>query len=226
MWHHPAVLKDMMGFGRKAEKWDELDRNLASLADMAAAGDRRLQLLPRPQLLHGAQRRPRRGEGAARCRAGASRRVFTPLERHVMEYAEAMSQTPPAVTDELSAALLDELGAPALLELTAQGRDHEHVRAHEHRARHPLARGSPTSCGLPPLAAGVATAGVAAAGVALARHDRRPVRHPPRPALHGRVRDARLRGRRRGRAAGVLAAVGRRRPRARCAIRARTSCGS
>ena len=29
--------------------------------------------------------------------------VFTPLERDVMEYAEAMSQTPPTVTDELSA---------------------------------------------------------------------------------------------------------------------------
>ena len=45
--------------------------------------------------------------------------VFTPLERDVMEYAEAMSLTPPTVPDELSARLLDQLGAPALLELTA-----------------------------------------------------------------------------------------------------------
>ena len=45
--------------------------------------------------------------------------VFTPLERDVMEYAEAMTQTPPTVTDELSARLLDRLGAPALVELTA-----------------------------------------------------------------------------------------------------------
>ena len=52
--------------------------------------------------------------------------VFTPLERRVMEYAEAMSQTPPAVTDELSAALLDELGPAALLELTAKVALHEH----------------------------------------------------------------------------------------------------
>ena len=36
-----------------------------------------------------------------------------------MEYAEAMSQTPPTVTDELSAGLLDALGASALVELTA-----------------------------------------------------------------------------------------------------------
>jgi alkylhydroperoxidase family enzyme len=44
--------------------------------------------------------------------------VFTPLERDVMEYAEAMSQTPPSVTDELSARLLKALGPPALVELT------------------------------------------------------------------------------------------------------------
>ena len=37
--------------------------------------------------------------------------VFTPLERRVMEYAEAMCQTPPTVTDEMSAALLEDLGA-------------------------------------------------------------------------------------------------------------------
>src|SRR3546814_11603470 len=45
--------------------------------------------------------------------------VFTPLARDVMEYAEAMSQTPPAVTDEMSAGLLEQLGASALIELTA-----------------------------------------------------------------------------------------------------------
>ena len=45
--------------------------------------------------------------------------VFTPLERDVMEYAEAMTETPPRVTDELFARLLDQLGAPAMVELTA-----------------------------------------------------------------------------------------------------------
>jgi alkylhydroperoxidase family enzyme len=45
--------------------------------------------------------------------------VFTPLERDVMEYAEAMTQTPPTVTDELSARLLKALGPAALVELTA-----------------------------------------------------------------------------------------------------------
>ena len=77
--------------------------------------------------------------------------VFTPLERRVMEYAEAMCQTPLSVTDEMSAALLDELGAPALLELTsrigvmnmtARGNVALGIRSQEFSA----------SCGLPPLA--------------------------------------------------------------------------
>ena len=45
--------------------------------------------------------------------------VFTPLERDVLEYAEAMTATQPTVTDELSARLLDALGPAALVELTA-----------------------------------------------------------------------------------------------------------
>ena len=44
--------------------------------------------------------------------------VFTTRERDVMEYAAAMSQTPPTVTDERRARLLEALG-PALIELTA-----------------------------------------------------------------------------------------------------------
>ncbi|HEY8652444.1 MAG TPA: hypothetical protein VIL87_05020 [Dermatophilaceae bacterium] len=45
--------------------------------------------------------------------------VFTPLERDVLKYAEAITHTPPTVTDKLSARLLAALGAPALVELAA-----------------------------------------------------------------------------------------------------------
>ncbi len=44
--------------------------------------------------------------------------VFTPLERDVLDYAEAMTNTPTTVTDELSASLLEQLGPAALVELT------------------------------------------------------------------------------------------------------------
>ena len=77
--------------------------------------------------------------------------VFTPLERDVLEYAEAMTQTPPAVTDELSERLLDQLGAPALLELTA------FIAAANMASRTNVAlgiesQGFSAACGLPPLA--------------------------------------------------------------------------
>lgn len=45
--------------------------------------------------------------------------AFTELERLVMEYAEAMTETAPCVTDELAAELLGRLGEAAFVELTA-----------------------------------------------------------------------------------------------------------
>jgi alkylhydroperoxidase family enzyme len=119
MWHYPAVLKDMMGFGRKVEKWNRLDRNLASFAHMAAASVIGCSFCVDLNYFMAHNR----GLDAAKAREVPRWRTssaFSPLERRVMEYAEAMSQTPPAVTDEMSAALLEELGAPALVELTAR----------------------------------------------------------------------------------------------------------
>ncbi len=160
MWHYPALLKDAMGFGRKVDSWNRLDRNLASFASMAAAAAIGCSFcLDLHYFLthdHGldetkAREVPRWRESTA----------FTPLERRVMEYAEAMSQTPPAVTDEMSAPLLEELGAPALVELTAR------IGMMNMTARGNVALGIRSqefsaSCGLPPLAApaadGVATA--------------------------------------------------------------------
>jgi alkylhydroperoxidase family enzyme len=44
--------------------------------------------------------------------------VFTEVERRVLEYADAVTATPPTVTDELAAALRSDLGDAALVELT------------------------------------------------------------------------------------------------------------
>jgi alkylhydroperoxidase family enzyme len=119
MWQYPALFKDMMGFGRKVEKWDRLDRNLASFAHMAAASliGCSFCLDLNYFMAHN------RGLDAAKAREVPRWRTshaFTPLERKVMEYAEAMCQTPLTVTDQMSAALLEKLGAPALVELTAR----------------------------------------------------------------------------------------------------------
>ena len=151
MWHHPAVLKDSMSFGRKVDSWNRLDPNLASFAAMAAAGAIGCSFCLDLHyfLTHN------RGLDEAKAREVPRWRestVFTALERRVMEYAEAMSQTPLAVTDEMSAALLEELGAPALVELTAR------IGFMNSSARGNVALGIRSqefsaSCGLPPLAA-------------------------------------------------------------------------
>ena len=151
MWHYPAIFKASMGFGRKVDSWNRLDPNLASFAAMAAAGvvGCSFCLDLHYFMTHN------RGLDEAKAREVPRWRestVFTALEREVMEYAEAMSQTPPAVTDEMSATLLEELGAPALLELTAR------VGAMNMAARGNVALGIRSqefsaSCGLAPLAA-------------------------------------------------------------------------
>ena len=118
MWHNRAVLNASMGFGRKVQKWDRLDPNLASFAHMAVAAQVGCSWCLDFNYFQA------HNEGLDEAKASEVPRwrespVFTPLERDVMEYAEAMSVTPTIVTDELSARLLDQLGAPALVELTA-----------------------------------------------------------------------------------------------------------
>jgi AhpD family alkylhydroperoxidase len=117
-WHHRKVLTDMGAFGRKVQKWDQLDANLKTFAHMAVAAQVGCSwcLDLNYFLAH--------HEGLDELKASEVPRwrdseVFTPLERDVLEYAEAMTETPPRVTDELAARLLDQLGAPALIELTA-----------------------------------------------------------------------------------------------------------
>jgi alkylhydroperoxidase family enzyme len=118
MWHNRAVLMGLSGLGRKVQKWDRLDANLKSFAHMAVAAQIGCSFC----LDFGYFQAYNDGLDLAKASEvprWRSSTVFTPLERDVMEYAEAMTVTPPQVTDELSARLLELLGAPALLELTA-----------------------------------------------------------------------------------------------------------
>jgi len=119
LWHHPAVMKDSMSIGGKVERWHALAPDLASYAAMASAAaigcswclDFNYFMAHNHGLDETKVREvPRWRESTA----------FTALERRVMEYADAASQTPPAVTDELSDALLAQLGAAALVELAAR----------------------------------------------------------------------------------------------------------
>ncbi|MFJ3639511.1 carboxymuconolactone decarboxylase family protein [Streptomyces sp. NPDC090108] len=117
-WHNPQVAQASMELGARVGQWDAADESLKSFAHMAVAAqvgcgwcldigyfqaqNQNLDLTKAAQV-------PRWRESD----------VFTPLERDVLEYAEAMTNTPPTVSDELIAGLLGGLGPAALVELTA-----------------------------------------------------------------------------------------------------------
>ena len=150
LWNHPTVFKDLMRAGARTEKWDRLDANLASFAVMAAAAEigcgACLDL--NYFMAHDKGLAVEKAREVPRWRDSS---VFTPAERRVMEYAEAVSQTPPTVSDEMSAALRADLGADGLIELTAR------IGFMNLAARTNVALGIPSehfaeTCGLEPLA--------------------------------------------------------------------------
>ena len=149
-WHNKPVLKFSFKIGQNTRKWHECDENLKSFADMAVAS-----LIGCSFCLDlGYFMAHNEGLDEAKAREVPRWResdVFTPLERDVMEYAEAMSGTPPTVTDELSARLLKALEAPALVELTA------YIALANYYTRSNIAvgveaQGLAAACGLQPLA--------------------------------------------------------------------------
>ena len=116
-WHSPDVAMATFELGGRAAAWDGVDESLKSFAHMAVSAqigcgwclDVNYFLAQNHHLdLAKASQVPRWRESD----------VFTPLERDVLEYAEAMTNTPTSVTDELSASLLERLGPAALVELT------------------------------------------------------------------------------------------------------------
>jgi alkylhydroperoxidase family enzyme len=150
MWHNRPVLKAMFEFGGKADKWDACDRQLKAFAHMATVSlvgctfcldFGYLQAANEHLDLEKVREVPRWRESD----------LFSPLEREVMAYAEAMSMTPPAVTDAMSASLLDQLGPAGLLELSAVI-GAANLTSRTNVALGIEAEGFATAAGLPPLA--------------------------------------------------------------------------
>ena len=117
-WHHQQVLMDMASVGRKVQKWDRCDEQLKSFAHMVVASRvgcswcldfNYFEAHNKNLDMDKAREIPRWRESGA----------FTPLEREVLAYAEAMTVTEPTVTDEMVASLRAQLGEAALVELTA-----------------------------------------------------------------------------------------------------------
>lgn len=118
MSHQPQVAKTLVGLERQVPKWDRVDRTLKDLADLATAvaigcrwcTDFGYWILHTTGVPH------EKIEAAPTWRDSD---LFSPLERLVLEYAEAMTATPPTVDDDLVARLRAHLDEGQLVELTA-----------------------------------------------------------------------------------------------------------
>jgi len=117
-WHNPKVLMSMASTGSKLKKWNACDEQLKSFAHMAVAAQVGCSWCLDFNYFeaHNLDLDMDKAREVPRWRESA---VFSPLERQVLEYAEAMTLTPPTVTDEIVARLRDALGDAALVELTA-----------------------------------------------------------------------------------------------------------
>ena len=117
LMHDRKALRALFAFEKKVATWDALDPDLKVLAQAGSAAvigcswcmdfgyfAAHSQGLDTSKL--GEVPRWRESE------------VFTAQERRVLEYAEAMTVTPPQVTDEMAEALRADLGNAAFVELT------------------------------------------------------------------------------------------------------------
>jgi len=117
-WHNPDVMMGMASLGGKLKKWDACDEQLKSFAHMAVAAQVGCSWCLDYNYFE-ANNRDLDMDKAREVPIWRESDAFSPLERDVLEYAEAMSVTPLAVTDDMVANLRDALGDAALVELTA-----------------------------------------------------------------------------------------------------------
>lgn len=116
LWNHPQLAEANQQFTAKLAACDAVDESLKTFAHMAVAArvgcgwclDINYFQAQNQNLAIKASQVPRWRESQA----------FTPLERDVLEYAEAMTDTPPTVTENLFARVLEQLGPQGMVELT------------------------------------------------------------------------------------------------------------
>jgi alkylhydroperoxidase family enzyme len=157
--HNPKVLRSDVRFELAVAKWNRLDADLKALAVMASAASIGCSWC----MDFGHWENQRRGMDVRKVHDVPVWResdAYTPLERDVMEYAEAMTANPPEVTDELAGRLLTALGEAAYVELTAMVAV-ENLRSRMNSALGLTSQGFKDHCEVPgrPGAAGAATSG-------------------------------------------------------------------
>jgi len=115
--HNRKVLLTDGVFELSLARWNKLDEQLKQLAVMSASVDIGCSWC----MDFGYFEAHSAGLDMAKIQAvpqWRSSSVFTPTERRVLEYTEAMTATPPTVTDEMAQALRQDLGDDGLVELT------------------------------------------------------------------------------------------------------------
>jgi alkylhydroperoxidase family enzyme len=118
-FHNRPVLRTFLSVSAKAQKWSACDENLKSFAHMAVAAQVGCSWCLDFGYFH-AHNEGLDERKASQVPVWRTSEVFTPLERDVLAYAEAMTATPPTVTDDQFSALLERLGESAMVELTTQ----------------------------------------------------------------------------------------------------------
>ena len=204
MGHNPRVLMTDARFETSLARWKRLDPTLKALAEMAAA----VTIGCSWCVDFGYWVSTRQGVDPAKLRdvppLAGQRRLHRPGARRPA-YAEAMTATPPAVTDEMVAGLRRELDDAELVELTMMVAV-ENVRSRFNSALGLTSQGFKDRCEIPARGAGDRPRGAHA----LAAFDRH-----RRLLFTRRLPDAGQRRRRRGRRPGHLAALVGGRPRRR-----------
>lgn len=115
--HHPQVLRGDTRWEMSVQRWHRLPAGLSALAQLAAASTVGCSWC----MDFGYWLSMSGGLDAAKVREASHWRdsvAYTDVERRVLAYAEAMSVTPPTVTDEMVAGLRADLDDAQLVELT------------------------------------------------------------------------------------------------------------
>jgi alkylhydroperoxidase family enzyme len=156
MGHNRRVLLTDARFETSLKRWNTLDPTLKALAEMTSA----VSIGCSWCVDFGYWNSSKEGVDPAKLHDVPRWRdsgVYTDLERRVMAYAEAMTTTPPSVTDEMVAELRRELDDAELVELTMMVAV-ENVRSRFNSALGLTSQGFKDRCEIPATASGPADA--------------------------------------------------------------------
>ncbi|MCW2836571.1 MAG: hypothetical protein JWQ15_685 [Marmoricola sp.] len=147
MLHNRRVTTSVARFEMGIAKWSKLDTGLKELAQISVASMIGCSWC----MDFGYYVSRSNGMDAAKLEQVVDWRsstVYTPLERKVLEYAEAMTATPPEVTDAMVAGLREDLDDAQLVELTEMI-SVENLRSRTNSALGLTSQGFTSQCDLP-----------------------------------------------------------------------------